>query len=108
MRKTKRKESSPSSEEDAGSWSMSFVDNTPVKAKNKIKDMPTVTKLKIKELPPLAKSARKESPKKGSGSSGKVMNQIKRIKKDQKEMKAKPEGSQVKTSTYEVREPPSS
>jgi len=110
MRK-RRKESSPSSEEDAGSWSMSFVDNTPVKAKkvarNKIKDMPAVPKLKIKELPPLVKSARKESPKKGSGSSGKVMNQIKRIKKDQKEMKAKPEVSQVKTSTYEVREPPS-
>ena len=75
-----------------------------------MKDIPDVPKVKIKEiLPPSSKS-----PRSGSGSSGKIMNQIKKIKKEQKVMKkndfyAKREKElSVKTSTYEVKESPPS
>ena len=117
MRKRKKATPSPSSEEDVGSWSMSFVDKSPsVKskhvAKNKIKDMPGVkdsqkliSKVKVKEIDPQTKGKRSSnSPKKGgSGSSGRMMNQIKKIKKDQRK-KRKDNPSSLKTSTYEVKE----
>ena len=124
MRKRKKATPSPSSEEDAGSWSMSFVGDKspPVKskhvAKNKIKDMPAVKdsqkpipiNSKIKELAPHMKSKRSSnSPKKGgSGSSGRMMNQIKKIKKDQRKMRkdCKEDLTSVRTSTYEVKETP--
>jgi len=124
MRKRKKATPSPSSEEDAGSWSMSFVGDksSPLKAKhvakNKIKDMPAVkdsqqkaiSNVKIKEsAPSTLKSERpSKSPKKGgSGSSGRMMNQIKKIKKDQRKMRKDcKEDLSVKTSTYEVKETP--
>merc|ERR1719239_1613483 len=124
MKKRKKATPSPSSEEDAGSWSMSFVGDKspPVKAKhvakNKIKDMPAVkdsqkpmpTNTKIKELAPHMKGNRSSnSPKKGgSGSSGRMMNQIKKIKKDQRKKRkdCKEDFTSVRTSTYEVKETP--
>ena len=137
----KNKNETASSEEDAGSWSMSFVgksDKSPVKSKkvanNKIKDVLTVPKIKIKEImPPLPKKRHLSTPKKvptsplskkmsppgknhnGLGSSGGMMAEIDKIKKDHKVMKKHDffnkrkddhSESQVKTSTYEVKTSP--
>ena len=118
MRKRKKATPSPSSEEDVGSWSMSFVNKSPpVKAKNvaknKIKDMPSVKDSENQVPEPQSEGAAShlkkgkkssKSPRKGgSGSSARMMNQIKKIKKDQKQMR-KPDTKTVKTSTYEVKD----
>merc|ERR1719206_1618816 len=83
MRKRKKATPSPSSEEDNGSWSMSFVNKSPpVKAKNaaknKIKDMPSVKDSENQVPEPILKDAAShlkkgkessKSPKKGGSGS---------------------------------------